>query len=85
MEHLKELCFPFPPQCQRYEQHTRCAAPAVDRMYAPDGKPVPGGYYCQAHTDGPINEYREKLNEVWTSKPLHVYEYEKCVMGNAGD
>lgn len=45
----------------------RCEAEATRLLLAPDGKPVPGGFYCQAHAEAITAEYSEKLGEDWPS------------------
>lgn len=54
--------------CHHWPHYSlRCRVPATRRFYAPDGKPVPGGYYCRAHAEEIAAEYREKLGEDWTT------------------
>ena len=49
---------------------SRCEAPAVARLYAPDGKANPGGWYCGAHATAITTEYADILGERWTTRPL---------------
>lgn len=67
-------------RCVRYTEvwspighYLRCEAEAVVRLYAWDGKPVPGGLYCQAHADECIAEYREKLGKEWTLRAVDEF------------
>ena len=58
-------------QCSHWEQgQSRCKNNAEVWIYAPDGKPVPGGWSCQPCADSMIKEYEEKMGEHWTAKPL---------------
>ena len=53
-------------RCACWVNDTRCTRLAAGRLYAPDGKAVPGGYYCAPHARACIEEYAAKLNEAWT-------------------
>jgi hypothetical protein len=53
----------------------QCRKRAAGMLYAPDGIAVPGGYYCQRHASAIMKEYREKLGEFWTLKPLDHAEH----------
>ena len=53
--------------CNHYSGRTRCATAATVKMFAQDGTPVPGGYYCRPHAEAAIAEYAEKLGQQWTS------------------
>ena len=55
-------------KCSYYgneSERTRCHKPADGLLYAPDGKRVPGGYFCQEHGKIITDEYREKIGEIW--------------------
>lgn len=39
-------------------------------LYAPDGEPVPGGHYCDAHGTSIHDEYLTKLGEDWPLVPV---------------
>ena len=52
--------------CQRHH----CDNGATVRMFAPDGVPVPGGFYCTPHATATVDEYRKKLGEYWTLLPI---------------
>ena len=56
--------------CVHYIKRTRCTQLAVVRLLHPDGSPNPGGFYCQAHADAILKEYRVKLHEQWNTIPL---------------
>ena len=67
------LTFPFAPRCG-FWPHTgsRCTAPAAVWLRAPDGKLVPGCYYCRRHANATVSEYQAKLGERWSTVPLNV-------------
>ena len=50
----------------------RCQRPAVGHLTAPDG--FDAGRVCQKHADEITTEYREKLGEQWTIRPLEMWE-----------
>lgn len=56
--------------CNHWTDRKRCDETATVLMFAPDGEAVPGGYYCRLHATAAVNEYREKLGEVWTLQEL---------------
>lgn len=60
----------------------RCTRDAVVWLYGPDGDAVPGGRMCRDCADEVVREYREKLGEVWTTRPL-----DECghVVGEEGE
>lgn len=78
MPHDPKLCFPIPPKCSSYVGRTRCPNTATHRIYAPDGLPNPGGWVCGTHGQEITDEYKDKLDEAWTLKPLHRYAPETC-------
>ncbi len=43
---------------------------AYGLLIAPDGEPVPGGYYCWSHGSRIIKEFAKKLHERWRLVPL---------------
>ena len=45
------------------ESSSRCRLPATCLLIAPDGKAVPGGYYCEYHGDGIVAEYDLKYRD----------------------
>ena len=63
-------------RCSHYDREytnaagERCKATATVRLLDPDGERVSGCIYCQAHAQAIIDEYREKLGEVWTTLPI---------------
>ena len=58
-------------KCQHWPtRDTRCQADAKYLLFGPDGKPVPGGQYCEAHTTAPIQEYRDKLGQEWYAESI---------------
>lgn len=59
--------------CTHYTGRERCYRTATLRLYSPDGSAVPGCTYCDEHGRAPIDEYREKLGEVWTAAPIDEY------------
>jgi len=69
----KCLHFVYPPQCYTW-QPSRCPRTATVYLFAPDGMPNPGGWVCQEHADATVAEYRDKLGEVWTTRPLIIEE-----------
>ncbi len=52
----------------------RCEKPAEGKMVSPDGQDVPGCYYCKQHADIIMAEYKEKLRQEWTLRPLTELE-----------
>ncbi len=52
-------------RCSHYDGNVRCEKEAKFLLCAPDGERVPGGWCCQEHAAGPINEYRDKLGQEW--------------------
>ena len=44
----------------------RCEAEATRLLIQDDGKPNPGGFYCERHGTAIVTEYAKKLNETWT-------------------
>lgn len=52
----------------------RCKASAEVRILSPDGKDVPGCWYCRPHAQEIIDEYTEKLHETWTMRELTALE-----------
>jgi len=52
------------------EDSQRCTNAATVWLHAPDGRKVPGCWYCQQHANAIVTEYREKLNEVWTARKI---------------
>ena len=48
----------------------RCFRTATVRLYNPKGKPVPGPAMCAGCAQEVIDEYRAKVGEVWTFKPI---------------
>lgn len=85
MAHDPKLCFPIPPTCSYQEHiHNRCRSEAEVRLYAPDGSPNPGGWLCRKHAYDIIREYQEKLGERWTIRPLHKYDYKRCIEQTEG-
>ena len=61
-------CFPTA------DLRSRCPATATHWMVDPKGRDVPGYYICQAHGQRFVDEYREKLGEPWSLRPLHPEE-----------
>jgi len=51
-----------------------CEKPAEVKLITDTGDECPGSYYCKKHADEIITEYKEKLDIVWTSRPLKDYE-----------
>ena len=51
----------------------RCRNEATVYLIQPDGKPNPGGAYCEAHGTAIITEYGEKLRQCWTLTPCDQY------------
>ena len=49
----------------------RCTDEAVVWLIQPDGKRNPLGWLCQKHADAIVQEYAEKLGELWTLEPLN--------------
>ena len=47
----------------------KCEAQREVALIAPDGKAVPGCSYCRKHGQQIIDEYLEKLGEVWRLAP----------------
>ena len=70
-------------QCVHYEGRKRCENDATVHLFAPDGKPNPGGRLCQQHANLCIVEYREKLAEEWTAKPID--EWGDLIGGENGE
>ena len=68
----KGLRFAFPPQCYTWHGRARCERRATVYLFAPDGTPNPGGWVCQEHADATVTEYRDKLGEHWTYRPLII-------------
>jgi len=64
------LRFAFQPRCSHVGPSGRCQARATVYLHAPDGLPVPGGYECAPCAEAVIAEYRDKLGEEWSGKPL---------------
>jgi hypothetical protein len=52
------------------EDAQRCTKNATHWLHAPDGRKVPGCWYCEQHATACVDEYREKLGEVWTARPI---------------
>lgn len=71
-----ESCQGVKPVCSHYAllagSVTRCHEPAVGLLCAPEGEPVPGGFYCWPHAAACVIEYQEKLGETWTVLPWAV-------------
>ena len=68
----KCLHFALPPQCYTWRGMARCARKATIYLFDPDGQPNPGGWVCQEHGDETVAEYRDKLGEHWTYRPLII-------------
>lgn len=51
-------------------QGRRCTRPAKVRLCAPNGTLVPGKGMCLEHAREVVEEYKEKLEEAWTVKPI---------------
>lgn len=58
-------------QCNHWSHQTRCLLQATHRLFAPDGKPNPGGRYCKNHGEAIVDEYKEKLHEEWKLEMLN--------------
>ena len=56
--------------------------PSEGRLLAPDGKAVPGGFYCREHATVITDEYKAKLGQVWTFEPFEEDKHE-CAPENA--
>ena len=57
---------------------SRCKKQATVWLICPEGDKV--SYYCKAHAEATVKEYREKLHENWTTEPITyegVKEYEE--------
>ena len=68
--------FPWPPKCSHYHGRARCDNLATVWIVAPDGKDVPGAWECEGCASPMIAEYREKLGEKWTMRPLITLQEE---------
>ena len=61
-------------KCQYWPMRgSRCQSEAVFLLYGPNSGPVPGGQYCRAHTEGSIQEYRDKLGQEWYAVEVDEY------------
>jgi hypothetical protein len=47
-----------------------CPRKAVVQLLAPDGEPAPGARMCRQHAQECVDEYHEKLGEVWALEEL---------------
>lgn len=61
-------------QCGNYIGVKRCTRKAIHWIVNPDGKDNPGGKVCEECGTGVVTEYKEKLEEVWTLRPLTEIE-----------
>lgn len=52
------------------EDSQKCKSEATVWLCGPDGHKVPGCWLCQPHADAIITEYRDKLSEEWTARPI---------------
>lgn len=60
-------------RCCKWERNQpRCNQVAEVMLLAPDGKTM--GKYCSHDAEEITTEYREKLNENWTTRPLTEIE-----------
>lgn len=50
-------------------------------LYAGEGDPCPGGAVCETHGKRMVDEYREKLGEVWGLVPLAEHYAANAVHG----
>ena len=57
-------------RCTYYEKRARCEKDAEFLLFSPDGRAIPGGRYCQKHTDETILEYQEKLGQEWFAESI---------------
>ena len=61
---------PSAPRCDHWPgDGSRCAGAGTLVLFAPDGDRVPGGPICKRCAHAITTEYREKLGEVWTTRP----------------
>ena len=49
---------------------SRCEKEATKWMFDDDGQQNPGGFVCADHAAAIILEYREKIGQEWTAKPI---------------
>lgn len=57
-------------KCVHRAYEKQCQAMAEVRLIQDDGQPNPGGFYCTAHAQAIIREYRQILGEIWSTIPL---------------
>jgi hypothetical protein len=60
------------PHLTYYTWHdgTRCREPATHYLFTPAGEKCPGGWTCEPHGRATVDEYREKLDQCWTLRPI---------------
>jgi len=61
-------------QCNHWTERSRCDNAAEVYLVAPDGKDIPGGYCCFQCAVRIINEYLDKLGEVWLLRAITLAE-----------
>lgn len=67
-------------RCDHWDRAgNRCTATATVHLCSPSGAPIPGGGDCDKHAQACIQEYAEKLGEVWTCYPIDEHGSRKAV------
>lgn len=65
-------------------QGRACAKEATLRIYNPEGKAVPGCWMCEQHAQAVVSEYKAKLGQEWTAKPVQLIQCPECGAHNHG-
>jgi hypothetical protein len=73
MRCVNYLCPSVRDRDVRFVVPSRCERDAVGLLYHWDGKPVPSAFLCRECADEIIAEYREKLGEEWTLRPVDEF------------
>lgn len=56
----------------RYNALTGCPHEAFELLFGPDGTDSPGAWVCRAHGEFILAEYRKKIGEEWTCRPMRT-------------
>jgi hypothetical protein len=69
----RRLSYGRRPRCSCYSPTTRCKAPAVAHLLAPDGTPVPGAWVCWEHGAAVLVLVDQaKLGETWRAVAIDI-------------
>jgi len=66
----------LPTSCSTWHgRGDSCIEPATQYLVDPNGYLIPNGHVCSGHAYSILLEYKEKLDEHWTSIPIYFSQY----------